>query len=132
MNNIDLIKKIFQMRNIAVVGISPKQERPSSYVSLYMKKQVYRIISVNPKEKKIFNEKCYSSLLDIPNKIDIVNVFRRSEYVVSITRDAIAIGAKALWLQDGIINEEASLMAKEAGLLFVMNDCLLRRHKELF
>ena len=64
--------------------------------------------------------------------IDIVNVFRRSEYVVSITRDAIAIGAKALWLQDGIINEEASLMAKEAGLLFVMNDCLLRRHKELF
>ena len=61
-----------------------------------------------------------------------MNVFRRSEYVVSITRDAIAIGAKALWLQDGIINEEASLMAKEAGLLFVMNDCLLRRHKELF
>ena len=120
------------MRNIAVVGISPKQERPSSYVSLYMKKQGYRIISVNPKEKKIFNEKCYSSLLDIPNKIDIVNVFRRSEYVVSITRDAIAIGAKALWLQDGIINKEASLMAKEAGLLFVMNDCLLRRHKELF
>ncbi len=120
------------MRNIAVVGISPKQERPSSYVSLYMKKQGYRIISVNPKEKKIYNEKCYSSLLDIPNKIDIVNVFRRSEYVVSITRDAIAIGAKALWLQDGIINEEASLMAKEAGLLFVMNDCLLRRHKELF
>ena len=132
MDNIDLIKKIFQMRNIAVVGISPKQERSSSYVSLYMKKQGYRIISVNPKEKKIFNEKCYSSLLDIPNKIDIVNVFRRSEYVVSITRDAIAIGAKALWLQDGIINEEASLMAKEAGLLFVMNDCLLRRHKELF
>ena len=132
MNNIDLIKKIFQMINIAVVGISPKQERPSSYVSLYMKKQGYRIISVNPKEKKIFNEKCYSSLLDIPNKIDIVNVFRRSEYVVSITRDAIAIGAKALWLQDRIINEEASLMAKEAGLLFVKNDCLLRRHKEFF
>ena len=132
MNNIDLIKKIFQMRNIAVVGISPKKERPSSYVSLYMKKQGYRILPVNPNEEIILNEKCYSGLLEIPNKIDIVNVFRRSEYVIPIARDAIDIGAKALWFQDGIVSNEASLMAKEAGLLFIMNDCMLRRHKQLF
>ena len=132
MNNIGEIKKIFQMRNIAVVGISPKEERPSSYVSLYMKKQGYSIIPVNPNKKIILNEKCYPELLEIPKKVEIVNIFRRSEYVVPITRDAIDIGAKAIWLQDGIINEEALLMAKEAGLLFVMNDCILRRHKQLF
>ena len=66
------------------------------------------------------------------NKIDVVNVFRRSEYVIPIARDAIDIGAKALWFQDGIVSNEASLMAKEAGLLFIMNDCMLRRHKQIF
>ena len=128
MQNIDLIEKIFLMQSIAVVGMSAKKERPSNYVSMYMKSQGYRIIPVNPNEEIILNEKCYSDILEIPNKVDIINVFRKPEYVVPIIRDAIKICAKAVWLQDGIISQEASIIAKEAGLLFIMDDCMLRRH----
>ena len=132
MQNIDLIEKIFLMQSIAVVGISAKKDRPSNYVSMYMKSQGYRIIPVNPNEEKILNEKCYPDLLEIPNKVEIINVFRKSEYVVPIIRDAIKIRAKAVWLQDGIISEEASIIAKEAGLLFIMDDCMLRRHNQFY
>ena len=132
MQNIDLIEKIFLMQNIAVVGISAKKDRPSNYVSMYMKSQGYRIIPVNPNEEKILNEKCYPDLLEIPNKVEIINVFRKSEYVVPIIIDAIKIRAKAVWLQDGIISEEASIIAKEAGLLFIMDDCMLRRHNQFY
>ena len=132
MQNIDLIEKIFLMQSIAVVGISAKKDRPSNYVSMYMKSQGYRIIPVNPNEEKILNEKCYPDLLEIPNKVEIINVFRKSEYVVPIIIDAIKIRAKAVWLQDGIISEEASIIAKEAGLLFIMDDCMLRRHNQFY
>jgi|TARA_Y100000782_G_scaffold98955_1_gene112936 hypothetical protein len=131
MDNLSIIKNIFQLNNIAVVGMSPKAERPSNYVALYMRDQGYNIIPVNPGQKSIQNEMCYPSLTSIPHQVDVVNVFRRSEYVLPIAQDAIAIGAKALWLQDGVINEEASKIAQEAGLLFIMNDCMLRRHKQL-
>ena len=131
MDNLSIIKNIFQLNNIAVVGMSPKAERPSNYVALYMRDQGYNIIPVNPGQKSIQNEMCYPSLTSIPHQVDVVNVFRRSEYVLPIAQDAIAIGAKALWLQDGVINEEASKIAQEAGLLFIMNDCMLRRHKPL-
>ena len=131
MDNLSIIKNIFQLNNIAVVGMSPKAERPSNYVALYMRNQGYNIIPVNPGQKSIQNEMCYPSLTSIPHQVDVVNVFRRSEYVLPIAQDAIAIGAKALWLQDGVINEEASKIAQEAGLLFIMNDCMLRRHKQL-
>ena len=131
MDNLSIIKNIFQLNNIAVVGMSPKGERPSNYVALYMRDQGYNIIPVNPGQKSIQNEMCYPSLTSIPHQVDVVNVFRRSEYVLPIAQDAIAIGAKALWLQDGVINEEASKIAQEAGLLFIMNDCMLRRHKQL-
>ncbi|MBD02146.1 MAG: CoA-binding protein [Candidatus Marinimicrobia bacterium] len=120
------------MQSIAVVGISAKKDRPSNYVSMYMKSQGYRIIPVNPNEEIILNEKCYPDLLEIPNKVEIINVFRKSEYVVPIIRDAIKIRAKAVWLQDGIISEEASIIAKEAGLLFIMDDCMLRRHNQFY
>ncbi len=130
-DNLSIIKNIFQLNNIAVVGMSPKTERPSNYVALYMRNQGYNIIPVNPGQKSIQNEMCYPSLTSIPHQVDIVNVFRRSEYVLPIAQDAIAIGAKALWLQDGVINEEASKIAQEAGLLFIMNDCMLRRHRRL-
>ena len=131
MDNLSIIKNIFQLNNIAVVGMSPKAERPSNYVALYMRDQGYNIIPVNPGQKSIQNEMCYPSLTSIPHQVDVVNVFRRSEYVLPIAQDAIAIGARALWLQDGVINEEASKIAQEAGLLFIMNDCMLRRHKQL-
>ena len=130
-DNLSIIKNIFQLNNIAVVGMSPKTERPSNYVALYMRNQGYNIIPVNPGQKSIQNEMCYPSLTSIPHQVDIVNVFRRSEYVLPIAQEAIAIGAKALWLQDGVINEEASKIAQEAGLLFIMNDCMLRRHRQL-
>ena len=131
MNSIEEIKKIFQMKTIAVVGMSPKPERPSHYVAMYMKEQGYNIIPVNPGHNEIAGMKSFPSLLDIPQTIDVVDVFRRSEYVLSIAESAVTIGAKALWLQDGVINEDGSALAENAGLLVVMNDCMLRRHRQM-
>ena len=117
------------MRTIAVVGMSHKPERPSNFVALYMQDQGYAIIPVNPGQKEIAGETCYPSLQAIPKQVDVVNVFRRAEYVLTIAEAAIEISAKALWLQDGVINKDAAKLAKEAGLLIVMNDCMLRRHR---
>ncbi|MCH2579393.1 MAG: CoA-binding protein [Pseudomonadales bacterium] len=131
MNSIEEIKKIFQMKTIAVVGMSPKPERPSHYVAMYMKEQGYNIIPVNPGHNEIAGMKSFPSLLEIPRTIDVVDVFRRSEYVLSIAESAVTVGAKALWLQDGVINEDGSALAENAGLLVVMNDCMLRRHRQM-
>ena len=131
MNSIEEIKKIFQMKTIAVVGMSPKSERPSHYVAMYMKEQGYNIIPVNPGHNEIAGMKSFPSLLEIPRTIDVVDVFRRSEYVLSIAESAVTVGAKALWLQDGVINEDGSALAENAGLLVVMNDCMLRRHRQM-
>ena len=132
MDSVDIIKKIFAMKNIAVVGMSPRQQRPSNYVAMYMNDKGYNIIPVNPSHQNIQSKKCYPSLLDIPVKVDIVNVFRQSQFAASITKEAVSIGAKAMWLQDGVISDEAYNIARTAGLLFVMNDCMLRRHRQLF
>jgi len=129
MNDITIIKKIFRMRTIAVVGMSQKPERPSNFVALYMQDKGYEIIPVNPGQKEIAGETSYPSLQEIPKQVDVVNVFRRPEYVLPIAEAAIKIGAKALWLQDGVINKDAAKLAKMAGLLVVMNDCMLRRHR---
>ena len=131
MNSIEEIKKIFQMKTIAVVGMSPKPERPSHYVAMYMKEQGYNIIPINPGHNEIAGMKSFPSLLDIPQTIDVVDVFRRSEYVLPITESAVTIGAKALWLQDGVINKDGAKLAEKAGLLVVMNDCMLRRHRQI-
>ena len=131
MNSIEDINKIFQMKTIAVVGMSPKPERPSHYVSMYMKEQGYNIIPVNPGHNEIAGMKSFPSLLDIPQTIDVVDVFRRSEYVLPIAESAVTVAAKALWLQDGVINEDGSALAEKAGLLVVMNDCMLRRHQQM-
>ncbi len=131
MNEMDTIRNIFAMKTIAVVGMSPKPERPSHYVALYLRDQGYTIIPVNPGQKEIVGLNCYPSLLDIPEKVDVVDVFRRPEHVLPIAEAAIEIGAKALWLQDHVINDEAAQLAEDAGLLVVMNDCMLRRHKLL-
>ena len=132
MNSIEQIKKIFQMKTIAVVGMSPKPERPSHYVAMYMKEQGYNIIPINPGHNEIAGMKSFPSLLDIPQTIDVVDVFRRSEYVLPIAESAVTVGAKALWLQDGVINENGSALAQKAGLLVVVSDCMLRRHRQIY
>jgi len=131
MNSLDDIKEIFSMQTIAVVGMSPKPERPSHYVSMYMKEQGYNIIPVNPGHNEIAGIKCYPSLKEISETVDVVDVFRRSEYIVPIAESAINIKAKALWLQDGVINHEAVELANNSGLIVVMDDCMLRRHRQM-
>mgnify|MGYP000217222937 FL=1 len=131
MNSLEEIKKIFQLETIAVVGMNPKPERPSHYVAMYLEEHGYNIIPVNPGHNEIAGMKSYPSLLDIPQTIDVVDVFRRSEYVLPIAESAVTVGAKALWLQDGVINEDGAALAEKAGLLVVMNDCMLRRHRQM-
>ena len=131
MNEIETIEKIYKMKTIAVVGMSAKPERPSHYVALYLRDQGYEIIPVNPGQTEIAGETCYPSLKDIPKQVDVVDVFRRPEHVLPIAEAAIEIGAKALWLQDGVINEGAAQLAEDAGLLVVMNNCMLRQHRQM-
>ena len=131
MNSLEDIKEIFSMQTIAVVGMSPKPERPSHYVSMYMKEQGYNIIPVNPGHNEIAGIKCYPSLKEISEPVDVVDVFRRSEFILPIAESAINIKAKALWLQDGVINHEAAELAKNSGLIVVMDDCMLRRHRQI-
>ena len=125
-----IVESILKMKIIAVVGISANSQRPSNYVSDYMKKNGYKIIPVNPFHDNILNEISFPNLLNIPYPVDVVNVFRRSEFVLPIIKDAIKIKAKAIWLQDGVISEEGAKLAAEAKLLFIMNDCLLRKHRK--
>ncbi|MCH8069426.1 MAG: CoA-binding protein [Candidatus Marinimicrobia bacterium] len=132
MNEPETIQKIFKMKTIAVVGLSPNPMRPSYRIAAYLQSQGYRIIPVNPGHDVILGETSYPSLKDIPEQIDIVDVFRKPEHVGPIVDNAIAIGAKALWLQDGVIDEAAAKRAEAAGLLVVMNDCMLRQHQRLF
>ena len=122
------LEKIFKMNTIAVVGMSPKIERPSHYVSQYMNENGFEIIPVNPGHNTIAGLKSYPSLDKIPKKVDIVNVFRRSKFVEAIAKEAVEINAKALWLQDGVIDMESGKFAEDAGLIVVMNDCILRQH----
>ena len=129
-SNRKIVESILKMKIIAVVGISANSQRPSNYVSDYMKKNGYKIIPVNPFHDNILNETSFPNLLNIPYPVDVVNVFRRSEFVLPIIKDAIKIKAKAIWLQDGVISEEGAELAAEAKLLFIMNDCLLRKHRE--
>ena len=132
MNKSEDIQKIFEMNTIAVVGMSPKSERPSNYVAMYMKEKGYTIYPVNPGHREIAGLRCYPNLLEIPVDLDVVNVFRRPEHILPIAKATIEICAKALWLQDGVINEAAAQLAEEAGLMVVMNDCMLRQHRKLF
>ena len=132
MNKSEDIQKIFEMDTIAVVGMSPKPERPSNYVAMYMKEKGYTIYPVNPGHREIAGLRCFPNLLEIPVDLDVVNVFRRPEHILPIAKATIEICAKALWLQDGVINEAAAQLAEEAGLMVVMNDCMLRQHRKLF
>lgn len=131
MNEQTTVEKIFKLKTVAVVGLSPREERPSNRVAKYLMSQGFEIIPVNPGHDDILGKQCYSSLRDIPVPVDVVDVFRSPDAVPPIVEDAIEIKAKALWLQDGVIHEEAAEKAEKAGLLVVMNDCMLRRHSML-
>lgn len=110
--------------NIAVVGLSDRTDRTSYMVAQAMQNRGYRIIPVNPKATEILGEKCYASLKDIPEPVGIVNVFRRSEYCAEVAADAAEIGAKVLWLQQGIISDEAAAIAEEHGMIAIMDRCI--------
>ena len=125
------IKEILNYSSIAVVGFSPKEERPSNYVSMYMQKNGYSIIPVNPGHQYIGNLKCYPNLESIDQTIDIVNIFRRSEFVYDIVKSSIFINAKAIWMQDSVYDKKAEKLAVAKGIMVVMNDCILRKHKSL-
>ena len=118
-------------RSIAVVGLSSKRFRPSYGVAEYLKRSGYRIIPVNPNEEEVLGERCYPDLDSIPEKVDLVDIFRRSEYVPEIVEAAIRMGAKAVWMQEGVIHEAASRRAEEAGLAVVMDRCILKDHRRL-
>jgi predicted CoA-binding protein len=118
-------------RTIAVVGLSSNPMRPSNGVAAYLKRAGYRIIPVNPKESEVLGERCYARLEDVPEKIDIVDIFRRSEYVPEIVESAIQIGAKTVWMQEGVIHEEAAERARNAGLKVVMDRCTLKEHRKM-
>ena len=119
-------------RTIAVVGLSSNPMRPSYGVAQYLQRAGYRIIPVNPNEESVLGEPAVASLEDIPEKVDIVDVFRRSEFVPAIAESAIAIGAKALWLQEGVISEGAAKRARDAGLFVAMDLCILKEHTKRF
>jgi uncharacterized protein len=115
-------------RTIAVVGLSSNPARPSYDVASYMKRYGYTIIPVNPNEREVLGEKAYTALGDVPVKIELVNVFRRSEEAGKAVDEAIAVGARAVWLQEGVIDEAAAQRALDAGLLVVMDRCWLKEH----
>src|SRR5579863_8398402 len=117
-------------KTIAVVGLTNSPMRPSYGVTQYMRSQGYRIIPVNPKITQWMGEKAYPSLLDVPEKVDIVNVFRRSDAVPEVVEQAIRIQAPAIWMQEGVIHEEAAEKARQAGIFVVMDLCILKEHRK--
>jgi predicted CoA-binding protein len=118
-------------RVVAIVGLSPNPHRPSYIVASYLKEKGYKIIPVNPAVKEVLGEPSYPDLASIPEPVDVVDIFRRSKEVPAIVDEAIKIGAKAVWMQEGVVNEEAASRAKEAGLLVVMGKCMRKEHKKL-
>jgi predicted CoA-binding protein len=119
-------------RTIAIVGLSSRQHRPSYGVAQYLQSVGYRIIPVNPGETEILGEKCYARLENIPERVDIVDIFRRSEFVPEIVESAIRIGARGVWMQEGVIHAEAAERARRAGLFVIMDTCILKEHIKRF
>lgn len=124
-------KILRQSETIAIVGLSPDPERPSYGVASFLKEKGYRILPVNPSEEEILGEKSYPDLSSIPEPIDTVDIFRKSEAVPLIVEEAIRAGAKAVWMQEGVINEEAAENARKAGLMVVMDRCMKKEWLKL-
>ena len=118
-------------RTIAVVGLSNRRYRPSHGVAEYLQRAGYRIIPVNPNVSEVLGEKCYATLDAVPEPIDIVDIFRRSDHVPEIVEAAIRKGAKTIWMQEGVVNEDAARRAESAGMTVVMDRCILKDHRRL-
>ena len=127
----ELRQILTESKTVAVVGISDKTDRDNHTVPAYLKEHGYRIIPVNPKLDSVLGEKAYPDLKSVPEPVDVVDIFRRSEFVPDIVEDAIAIGAKTVWMQVGVVNEEAAARAQEAGLNAVMDMCMRATHRLL-
>jgi predicted CoA-binding protein len=127
-NDPAVVELLSSAKTIAIAGLSDNPDRPSYGVAQYLQQHGYRIIPVNPAIDSVLGEKSFASLADIPEKVDLVDVFRRSEFVPDLADEAIAIGARCLWLQLGVIHEEAAQKARDAGLLVVMDRCLAVEH----
>ncbi len=121
-----------RVRTIAVVGLSPRADRPSYTVASNLQRFGYRIIPVRPAVEQVLGEKAYASLREVPEKVDMVDVFRAPEHVDEIVDDCIVLGIKALWLQDGVVNEPAALKARAAGITVVMDRCAYRDYVHFF
>lgn len=118
-------------KTIAVVGLSGNPDKPSYGIAQALQHYGYRVIPVNPREEQVLGEKSYAALGEIPVPVDIVNVFRRADQTPPIAAEAVAIGAKCLWLQSGIVSEEAAAIAREGGLLVIMDHCIMVEHRKL-
>ena len=128
-NSKEVIETILdQCRTIAVVGLSSSPSRASHGVASYMRQQGYRVIAVNPNETEVFGDRSYGSLADVAGDIELVDIFRRSSEAGSAVDQAIAVGARAVWLQEGVIDEAAARRAQDAGLMVVMDRCWLKEH----
>jgi uncharacterized protein len=123
-----VIRKLLQGKRIAVVGLSDDPMRPSFGVASYLMSEGYEVLPVNPNHASVMGLKCYKSLADVPGPIDLVDVFRRPEYCPDVAKDAVAAGAKGIWLQSGIVSDEAREIAARAGVPFVQNRCLMVEH----
>jgi uncharacterized protein len=128
----DEIRKIYSLKNIAVVGMSKNPDKAAHYVPKYLYENGYHIIPVNPTATEILGKTCYHSLLDISDEIDVVDVFRPSDQVMPIIEESIKIKPKVIWLQEGIHNPEAEEIAQKSGIKVVFNRCMLAEHKRLF
>ena len=117
--------------NVAIVGVSPDPERPSYRVGSYLMEHGYHVMPVNPRVQEIYGKTSYPDLSSISEKVEVVDIFRRSEDVIPIVDEAIKIGAKVIWMQEGIVNEEAAAKARNAGLLVVMDKCMRKEHIRL-
>ena len=124
----DTKEMLTKYRTVAVVGLSPDAGKPSHEVAAYLKRAGFRIIPVNPACREVLGERCYPTLADVPGEVEIVDVFRRSEFLPEIVEQAIAKGARVVWMQEGVVNEEAARRAGEAGLEVVMDRCILKEH----
>ena len=123
-----ILRMLRGARTVAIVGLSKDPLRPSNFIGFYLKRHGYTIVPVNPREQEILGEKAYPSLTDIPFPVDIVDVFRRPDAVPDIAREAVAIGAKALWLQFGVISPEGARLATDGGLVVIMDRCMKIEH----
>ena len=128
----DEIKQIFSLKNVAVIGMSRHPEKAAHFVPKYLSEQGFNILPVNPMSSEILNKKCYSSVTEVDEPIDIVDVFRPSDQVLPVVKEAIKMKPKVIWLQEGIHNQEAEELARKEGIKVVFNRCMLAEHQRLF